>query len=98
MRNTKRLKDACKDNTPKTGERVRTLRAAALLAAVFFIKSMTEIHMRHFAIIAIAIIVSVSIVMNYPLENLMNIIIMLSGIITIDKGIAVTKNKKSSVV
>lgn len=50
---------------------------------------MDDIHTRHFAIIAIALIISVAIWQNYPIENLTNIIILLAGIVGIDKAIAV---------
>lgn len=55
---------------------------------------MTEIHTRHFIIIAIAIIVGVAVYVNYPLADLTNIIMILVGILATDKGIAVINERK----
>lgn len=55
---------------------------------------MTQIHTRHIIIAAIAIITSVAVYVDYPLENLIQIYTILVGILAADKGIAVANERK----
>ena len=55
---------------------------------------MTELHTRHFVIIAIAIITSVAVYVEYPLENLIQIFTILVGILAVDKGVAIANERK----
>ena len=56
---------------------------------------MTELHTRHFIIIAIAIMTSVAMYVNYPLENLIQIYTILVGILAVDKGVAIVADRKA---
>lgn len=54
-----------------------------------------ELHTRHFIIIAIAIMTSVAVYVDYPLENLIQIYTILVGILAIDKTVSVVGKIKN---